>query len=95
MIIRRISICISRGWYREVYGVSFLVLSFLCSCSSSKVVAKENTEGSKGVETLKYKEPADFTKAGVSVISIDTDYININTEYFRELGTETLDILLK
>mgnify|MGYP003563849403 FL=1 len=85
MVIRRIRICISRGWYRVVYGVSFLVLSLLCSCSSSKAVAKAKTGDSKGVEESKDKEPADSTKAGVSVI---------NMEDFQGLGIETPDIRL-
>lgn len=85
MVIRRIRICMSRGWYRVVYGVSFLVLSLLCSCSSSKAVSKEKTGDSKGVEASKGKEPADSTKAGVSVI---------NMEDFQGLGIETPDIRL-
>ena len=85
MKIRRIRIWLSRGWYRVVYSVSFLVLSFLCSCSSSKSVAKEKTEGSKGVEASKDKEPADSTKTGVSVI---------NMEDFQGLGIETPEIRL-
>ena len=62
MIIRRIRIWISRGWYRVVYSVSFLILSFLCSCSSSKAVAKEKADD---------KEPVDSTKNGVSVINME------------------------
>ena len=85
MKIRRIRIWLSRGWYRVVYGVSFLVLSLLCSCSSSKAVAKAKTGDSKGVEESKDKEPADSTKAGVSVI---------NMEDFQGLGIETPDIRL-
>jgi hypothetical protein len=85
MVIRRIRICMSRGWYRVVYGVSFLVLSLLCFCSSSKAVSKVKAEGSKGVEESKDKEPADSTKAGVSVI---------NMEDFQGLGIETPDIRL-
>ena len=81
----KIRIWLSRGWYRAVYSVSFLVLSILCSCSSSKSVAKEKTEGSKGVETSKDKEPADSTKTNVSVI---------NMEDFQGLGIETPDIRL-
>ena len=83
MVIRRIRICISRVWYRVVYGVSFMVLSLLCSCSSSKAVSKGKAEGSIGVEESKDKEPADSTKAGVSVI---------NMEDFQGLGIETPDI---
>ncbi len=85
MVIRRIRICMSRGWYRVVYGVSFLVLSLLCSCSSSKAVSKGKAEGSNEVEESKDKEPADSTKAGVSVI---------NMEDFQGLGIETPDIRL-
>jgi len=85
MKIRRIRIWLSRGWYRVVYSVSFLVLSFLCSCSSSKTVAKEKTGGSKGVETSKDKEPVDSTKTDVSVIKM---------EDFEGLGIETPDIRL-
>ena len=85
MKIRRIRIWLSRGWYRVVYSVSFLVLSFLCSCSSSRTAAKEKTEGSKGVETSKDKEPVESTKTDVSVINI---------EDFQGLGIETPDIRL-
>ena len=85
MKIRRIRIWLSRGWYRVVYSVSFLVLSLLCSCSSSRTAAKEKTGGSKGVEASKGKEPADSTKTGVSVI---------NMEDFQGLGIETPDIRL-
>ena len=85
MKIRRIRIWLSRGWYRVVYSVSFLVLSLLCSCSSSRTAAKEKAEGSKGVEASKGKEPADSTKTGVSVI---------NMEDFQGLGIETPDIRL-
>ena len=85
MKIRRIRIWLSRGWYRAVYSVSFLVLSLLCSCSSSRTAAKEKTGGSKGVEASKGKEPADSTKTGVSVI---------NMEDFQGLGIETPDIRL-
>lgn len=85
MVIRMIRIWLSRGWYRVVYSVSFLVLSLLCSCSSSKAVAKAKTGDSKGVEESKDKEPADSTKAGVSVI---------NMEDFQGLGIETPDIRL-
>ena len=73
----------SRGWYRVVYGVSILVLSLICSCSSSKAVSKGKAEGSKGVEESKDKEPVDSTKAGVSVI---------NMEDFQGLGIVTPDI---
>ena len=86
MKIRRIRIWLSRGWYRVVYSVSFLVLSLLCSCSSSRTAAKEKTGGSKGVEASKGKEPADSTKTGVSVI---------NMEDFQGLGIETPDIVLE
>jgi hypothetical protein len=82
---RRIRIWLSRSWYRVVYSVSFLVLSLFCSCSSSRTAAKEKTGGSKGVEESKDKEPADSTKAGVSVI---------NMEDFQGLGIETPDIRL-
>ena len=75
----------SRGWYRVVYSVSFLVLSFLCSCSSSKTVAKDKTVGNKGVESSKDSEPADSAKTGVAVI---------NMEDFQGLGIETPDIRL-
>ena len=85
MKIRRIRIWLSRGWYRVVYSVSFLVLSFLCSCSSSKSVAKEKTEGNKGVESSEDKEPVDSTKTGVSVI---------NMEDFQGLGIVTPEIRL-
>lgn len=85
MKIRRIRIWLSRGWYRVVYSVSFLVLSLLCSCSSSRTAAKEKTGGNKGVESSKDKEPADSTKAGVAVI---------NMEDFQGLGIETPDIRL-
>jgi hypothetical protein len=85
MKIRRIRIWLSRGWYRVVYSVSFLVLSLLCSCSSSKSAAKEKTGASKGVEASKDKEPADSTKTGVSVINI---------EDFQGLGRETPEIRL-
>ncbi len=85
MKIRRIRIWLSRGWYRVVYSISFLVLSLICSCSSSKAVSKGKAEGSKGVEESKDKEPADSTKAGVSVI---------NMEDFQGLGIETPDIRL-
>lgn len=85
MKIRRIRIWLSRGWYRVVYSVSFLVLSLLCSCSSSRTAAKEKTGGTKGVEASKGKEPADSTKTGVSVI---------NMEDFQGLGIETPDIRL-
>ena len=85
MKIRRIRIWISRGWYRVVYSVSFLVLSLLCSCSSSKAVAKEKAGGSKGVEASNDNEPADSIKADVSVI---------NMEDFQDLGIETPDIRL-
>ena len=85
MIIRRIRIWLSRGWYRVVYSVSFLVLSFLCSCSSSKTVAKDKTVGNKGVESSKDNEPADSAKTDVSVI---------NMEDFQGLGIETPDIRL-
>lgn len=85
MKIRRIRIWLSRGWYRVVYSVSFLVLSFLCSCSSSRTTAKVKTGGSKGVEASKDKEPADSTKTGVSVINI---------EDFQGLGIETPEIRL-
>ena len=85
MKIRRIRIWLSRGWYRVVYSVSFLVLSLLCSCSSSRTAAKEKAGGSNGVEASKGKEPADSTKTGVSVINI---------EDFQGLGIETPDIRL-
>ena len=85
MKIRRIRIWLSRGWYRVVYSVSFLVLSFFCSCSSSRTAAKEKTEGSKGVETSKDKEPVDSTKTDVSVIRM---------EEFQGLGIETPEIRL-
>ena len=85
MKIRRIRIWLSRGWYRVVYSVSFLVLSLLCSCSSSRTAAKEKTEGSKGVETSKDKEPVDSTKTDVSLIRM---------EEFQGLGIETPEIRL-
>ena len=75
----------SRICYRVVYGVSFLVLSFICSCSSSKAVAKEKADGNKGIEESKDNEPADSTKTDVSVI---------NMEDFKDLGIETPDIRL-
>ena len=86
MVIRRIRIGISRGWYRVVYGVSFLVLSLLCSCSSSKAVAKAKTGDSKGVEASKGMGPADCVQRtdslGVTVV---------NLEDFQSLGIETPD----
>ena len=75
MIIRRFRIWISHGWYRLVYSVSFLVLSILCSCSSSKTVAKEKTDD---------KEPVDSAKTNVSVINMeDFQELGIETPDIR------------
>ena len=52
MIMKKIKICLSRGWFHVVSGVSFLLLSVMCSsCKSSSAVNRSQNENSETVST--------------------------------------------
>ena len=68
MIIRRIRIWLSRGWYRTLCSVSLLLLPLFTSCSSSKSASRAhaNDDGS---------ELADSIAAVFDSIRMDTEYL--------------------
>ena len=50
MIIRKIKIWLSRGWFHVVSGVSFLLLSVLCnSCKTTSAVNRSQSENRETV----------------------------------------------
>ena len=85
MIIRRIRILLSKGWYYTVYAISFVLASFICSCSSSRAVSKDNTVDVNDVKVPDGDE--------VEVPSAD-EISTIRMEEFESLGIETPDIRL-
>ena len=80
-----IRVWISRGWYHIVYGISFVLMSFICSCSSSRTVSKGKADTENETEKTDEK--------GTDIASKD-EVTTINMEEFQSLGIETPDIRL-
>ena len=85
MKMRTIKIIASKCWYHIVYSITFLLMSFICSCSSSKTVSKDKEIDKHDVETPDEKETDTASKDEVTTI---------NMEEFQGLGIETPDIKL-
>lgn len=77
---RTIRILVSRCWYHMVYGITFLLMSFICSCSSSKAVAKDKAAGGNDIEKPDEKGTDTSSKDEVNTINMDD---------FQNLGIET------
>ena len=80
-----IRIIVSKCWYHIVYSFTFLLMSFICSCSSSRTVSKDKAVDKHDVETSDEKETVTASKDEVNII---------NMEDFQSLGIETPDIRL-
>lgn len=74
MIIRRIRIWLSRGWYRTLCSVSLLLLPLFTSCSSSKSASRAhaNDDGS---------ELADSIAVLFDSIRLDTEYLRTHMRF--------------
>ena len=68
MIIRRIRIWLSRGWYRTLCSVSLLLLPLFTSCSSSKSASRAHASDDGS-------ELADSTEAVFDSIRLDSEYL--------------------
>ena len=68
MIIRRIRIWLSRGWYRTLCSVSLLLLPLFTSCSSSKSASRAHASDDGS-------ELADSIAAVFDSIRLDTEYL--------------------
>ena len=79
MIIRRIRIWLSRGWYRILCSVSLLLLPLFTSCSSSKSASKNaDTNNSEVAED---KETDMTAQDGISVLFNSNDGSSMRLMY--------------
>ena len=79
MIIRRIRIWLSRGWYRTLCSVSLLLLPLFTSCSSNKSASKN--AGTNNSEVAENKETDLTAQDGLSVLFNSNDGSSMRLMY--------------
>ena len=89
MIIRRIRIWLSRGWYRTLCSVSLLLLPLFTSCSSSKSASKN--AGTNNSEVAENKETDLTAQDGISVLFNSNDGSSMRLMYGVQPPTDKLN----